>query len=155
MRRKDREVKEKSELLEIINRCKVCRIAMEDSKGLYIVPLNFGYIYEDDRLELVFHSAKEGRKIDILKEHPKVCFEMDCEEQLVRAEKPCEYSYLYQSIIGNGQVEFVQDSKEKERAMTALMRHQSGQTYVFDEKMLSMVVVFKIIVCELSGKIHQ
>ena len=30
----------------------------------YIVPLNFGYTYEEDVLKLYFHSAGEGRKVD-------------------------------------------------------------------------------------------
>ena len=50
--------------------------AMVD-KGLpYVIPLNFGYKIEDNSLVLFFHSAREGRKIDILKEYNAVCFEM-------------------------------------------------------------------------------
>jgi len=50
MRRKDREIAEKSELIKVINECKVCRIAMQDEAGPYIVPMNFGYTYENNQL---------------------------------------------------------------------------------------------------------
>lgn len=58
MRRKDREVTQISELMQIIDQCKVCRIGMQDKDELYIVPMNFGYTYEVNQLELFFHSAK-------------------------------------------------------------------------------------------------
>ena len=89
MRRKDREVVDQKEIMRIIDKCKVCRIAMQDKAGLYIVPMNFGYTYEDSQLVLFFHSAKEGRKISALKENRNVCFEMDCEHQLITADVAC------------------------------------------------------------------
>lgn len=75
LRRKDREVTETNELIQIIDQCKVCRIGMQDNAGLYIVPMNFGYTYENNQLVLFFHSAKEGRKIQALKENSVVCFD--------------------------------------------------------------------------------
>ena len=42
MRRKDREIKDFNEIIEIIRKCDVCRIALHDGDFPYIVPLNFG-----------------------------------------------------------------------------------------------------------------
>lgn len=154
MRRKDREVTETKELMEIIDQCKVCRIAMKDDAGLYIVPLNFGYIYTNNQLTLFFHSAKEGRKIAALKEHKDICFEMDCEHKLIVADEACEYSYSFKSIIGNGEAVIIDDIEEKKTALSTLMKHQTGQDYSFDDKMASTVSVFKIIVHEFTGKYH-
>jgi len=106
LRRKDREINEINELLQVIDQCKICRIAMQDNEGLYIVPMNFGYIYENKQLVLYFHSAKEGRKISALKENSNVCFEMDCENRLTAGDKACKYSYSFKSIIGNGTAVF-------------------------------------------------
>ena len=100
MRRKDREVTDIEQLLEIIDCCKVCTIAMQDKDGLYIVPLNFGYEFKDESLTLYFHSAKEGRKISAIAENSRVCFEMDCEHRLIEAEDACGYAYSFKSIIG-------------------------------------------------------
>lgn len=47
-------------------------MAVHDEEGMYIVPLNFGYTYEEDVLKLYFHSAGEGRKVDALAADPKV-----------------------------------------------------------------------------------
>ena len=58
-------------------------MAVHDEEGMYIVPLNFGYTYEDDVLKLYFHSAGEGRKVDALAADPKVAIEMDTDHYLV------------------------------------------------------------------------
>ena len=81
------------EQLAILDQCKVCRVALQDKQGLYLVPLNFGYQYEDGHLILYFHSAKSGRKIDALQENSAVAFEMDCAHRLIEAENPCQYGY--------------------------------------------------------------
>lgn len=155
MRRKDREVTELSELMQIIDRCKVCRIAMQDKDGLYIVPMNFGYTYEKDQLVLYFHSAKEGRKINALKENSNICFEMDCDLSLITADTACEYGYYFKSIIGNGKAVFIDDIEEKKNAMAALMKHQTGQHFSFNDEKVSSVAAFKIIVVNLTAKDHR
>ena len=67
MRRKDRLVDDPHELRLILEECKVCRIATIDEEGLYIVPLNFGYEYDGEKLALYVHSSRDGRKVRVLK----------------------------------------------------------------------------------------
>lgn len=152
MRRKDREVTQKEELQEIIKCCKVVRLGLQDEEGIYIVPLNFGYQYEDNQLVFYFHSAKEGRKIDAIAVNPKVCIEMDCEHQLVEAETACAYGYSFLSIIGNGTAHFVTDREEKKMALSLLMRHQTGKEFAFTDEMTEAVCVFKVLVTSFTGK---
>lgn len=155
MRRKDREVTKTEELLQIIDKCKVCRIGMLDDGQVYIVPLNFGYIFENNQLSLYFHSAKEGKKLDIIKKNNNVCFEMDGEHKLTPADTPCRYSYAWESVIGNGWAEFIEDAAEKIKALNILMKHQTGTDFVFDEKAAQSVAVFKITATSISGKKHE
>lgn len=63
-------------------------MAVHDEEGMYIVPLNFGYTYEEDVLKLYFHSAGEGRKVDALAADPKVAIEMDTDHYLVEDQMP-------------------------------------------------------------------
>ena len=78
MRRKDREVTDRNEIIEIMRRCDVCRLAIHDEGYPYIVPLNFGLLVDEESMTLVFHSALEGTKLDLLKIDNRVSFEMDC-----------------------------------------------------------------------------
>lgn len=155
MRRKDREIADDQLFLEIIDQCKVCRLGLLDAQGIYIVPMNFGYIYEDEQLSLFFHSAKEGRKLDALRANPAVCFEMGCEHQLLEASTPCGYGYAFKSIIGQGKVSFIESVGEKKLALQALMHHQCGGEFIFSDCMMQSVVVFKVLVECISGKIHE
>lgn len=155
MRRKDRELTEANEFIQIIDECKVCRIAMQDEVGLYIVPMNFGYTYENNQLVLFFHSAEEGRKINALKKNSNICFEMDCEHKLIPAELACNYAYSYKSIIGNGKAVFIDDIGEKKSAMSALMKHQTGKDHSFEDSMMAGISVLKIVVNNFAGKYHR
>lgn len=153
MRRKDRELTEINDLISVVNKCKVCRLAMLDDE-IYIVPLNFGYEYCNDTLVLYFHSAKVGRKIDIIKTNNKVAIEMDCEHELIEADHACAYGYYYQSIIGNGKAYIVENNEEKIHGLKLLMKHQTGKDFEINENMCKKVTVFKVIVEKFSGKSH-
>ena len=76
MRRKDREIDNTEEIESIIQDADVCRIAFSDENTSYIVALNFGY-KKGNPSKLYFHSARTGRKIDLIKKNNFVCFQMD------------------------------------------------------------------------------
>ena len=144
MRRNDRAVTAPGEIQGLLEQCMVCRLAMQDGAGLYIVPMNFGYTLEGDRLTLYFHSAQEGRKIDALAASPQVAFEMDGSHQLVAGEAPCSYSFRYASITGTGTAVFCRTAEEKIAGLQAIMAHQTGQTFSFTREMVQNVAVFRV-----------
>lgn len=153
MRRKEREVTEPAEIEAIIKKCKVCRIAMNDAKGIYIVPLNFGYQLADGVITLYFHGAKEGRKADLLNgENVIAGFEMDCDAQLVEGAAACSYTSKYASIIGQGKAAVISDMTEKEAGMNFIMEHQTGKRFEFPEQMLARTMLFKITAEVFSAK---
>ena len=79
MRRKDREVKDYDEIIDILSRCKILHLALTSEGKPYSVPLNFGYVLEEDadtkKLSLYFHCAPEGKKLDAIKENPELSFQ--------------------------------------------------------------------------------
>lgn len=152
MRRKDREVTQISEIKKILDKCKVFRIAMADESGVYILPLNFGYSFKEDKLELFFHGARVGKKVNLLTKDPRLGFEMDCEHELIEDQDPCEYSFKFASIIGQGRAFSLSHVPEKIEAITFIMKHQTGREFEFSEKMLENVLVYKIIVEKFSAK---
>lgn len=153
MRRKDREVNDIEEIRDIIRNCKVCHVAMIDHDMPYVVPLNFGYEIIDDTLILYFHSAKEGRKIDILHKNNTVCFEMCLEgESIIAKNTPCNSGYNFSSVIGNGKVEFITDTSEKIKALSLLMKQQADLDVIFTEKQADTVCVYKIVTDDFTGK---
>lgn len=155
MRRKDREVTDYSKTLEIIEQCDCCRLGFYDGEEVYIVPLNFGYKSENDKLTLYFHSAKEGRKITLINQVSSVAFEMDTNYKLNEGNTPCEYSARFDSNIGNGKIRIVEEIAEKEVALQLLMQKTTHKSdWKFSEPMLNSVCVFKVEVSKISCKSH-
>lgn len=153
MRRNDREVTDIESINSIIKNCRTCHVAMVDDGMPYVVPLSFGYKVNEKELTLYFHSAKEGRKIDILYKNNTVCFDMCCEGEPINAKKtPCNSGYYYSSVIGNGKVEFVTDIDEKKKALTLLLKQQAGIDVTFTEQQANAVCIYKIVTNDFTGK---
>lgn len=125
MRRKDREIVAPEEMDAVITRCDCCRLALwdTDTDVPYIVPLNFGYVREGEKPVFFFHSAAEGRKIDLLHKHPRVGFELDTAHRLVTDPAGDETTMLYESVIGTGTVTFLEDMDARRTAMAHLLAH--------------------------------
>ena len=113
MRRKEREVTDYNKMIEILKSCDCCRIGLVDDKGAYIVPMNFGYEDNNGKITLYFHGATEGKKIDLINNQPEISFETDTKHELVTSDTACGHSYLYQSIMGRGQVKILVDRDTK------------------------------------------
>jgi len=153
MRRKDLEVSDKGQLIEVLERCKVCRLGIADEIP-YIVPMNFGFTW-DDRLILYFHSAPRGRKIDLLKRNPRVSFEMDCDHQLVAGSTACRYTFRYSCVMGVGEARFLEETGEKLRALKVIMRQVTGSDdYEYDEPAVKNVAVIQVDAAEVIGKVR-
>ena len=75
MRRTDREITDAEKITQIIQTCHCCRLGFCDNGAVYIVPLNFGYAEENGKRVFYFHSAKSGRKLDLIAGTPSVGFE--------------------------------------------------------------------------------
>lgn len=148
MRRQHKEIADKEAVEAIIRRATVCRVAFSENDIPYIVPLSFGY--RDDCL--YFHSATEGKKIDIIKINNNVCFEMDIEHQLVESESPCNWGMKYYSVVGFGKAFFVEDADEKRRALDIIVDHYAGRSYEYPENTINRVAVVRIEIDSMTGK---
>ena len=148
MRRQDREIKEWDEMRQVLEEAEVCRIGLSEDDTPYVVPVHFGY---DDRC-LYFHSAPEGKKIDILKRNDRICFEIDLAVELVRGKTPCEWDAKYRSLIGFGRAFLVTDPPEKRKALDAIVAHYHAAPHNYSDEELGKVVVVRIEIEEMTGK---
>lgn len=152
MIRKDREISDMKEIIEIIKKCDICRIAIFDEEYPYIVPMNFGIFYDGSDLELYFHGAKEGKKLSLIQNNPKVAFEMDCSPKLITGEIACSTTMEYESICGNGEMKVLEED-QKVMALTQLMKQYSKETsFEFGTNELNSITMFKLKVNQITGK---
>ena len=151
MRRKDREITDFDEIVDVIRACDVCRIAMNDGDYPYIVPMNFGLDVQDGQVYLYFHCAMKGKKLDLLRRDNRVTFEMDCDHSLILHEEDMNCTTSLESVIGRGTVEFVPD-EDKYEALMILMRHYHAEDFKFNTDMIKVTAVLKLTVTEMTGK---
>lgn len=153
MRRQERAVTDRSDLERILNRCRVCRVAVIAEDVPYVVPMNFGWEWQEETLCLYVHGAGEGRLRTALRKCPTVCVEMDIEGAVKTGEKACNWSIHYESIIGQGAATFVSNREEKQHGLILLMENLSGhRNWNFTSAQLDAVTVLKIRLTDVSGK---
>jgi len=153
MRRSDREITEKSELVNILEKGDSCHIALCDGNTPYLVTMNYGFEWSDN-LKIYLHCAREGKKIDIIKKNPKVCFSVDIGHELVMSERACGWGMRYKSVVGSGTIEMINHDAGKIEGLNLLMKHYAagGTDLKYEEKMLQATTVLKITVSEVVGK---
>lgn len=84
----------------------------------YAVPLS--YVYADGKL--YFHAAKEGHKIDAIRNSSKASFCVIDQDQIV----PKEYTTYFRSVIAFGTIRLLEDEEEIRRTVSTLAMKYSA-----------------------------
>ena len=92
MRRADRQIHDPGQMEEILKSAACLRLGLIDGGLAYIVPMSFGMQTEDGKLCLYFHSAPEGRKIDLIEAAGIASFEADTDIRIIEADQACAFS---------------------------------------------------------------
>ncbi len=149
MRRKEKEITDAKAIEDLIDRAQICRIGLSDADQPYIVPMNFGYRNGC----LYLHSANEGRKIEILRQNNRVCFEIDLDYEYVTSETSCNTSAHYRSVIGFGQAMILEDNDAKIQALDIIMDHyEKNRKHAYSIHAIEKVAVIKVQLQEITAK---
>ena len=148
MRKKEREIKDKAVLDQMLMQSRICRLGLFDGQWPYVVPVNMGY--EPGRI--YFHSSKKGKKMEILRDNPNVCFEIDADVEIVTGERPCDWTTYYKSIIGFGTAVMVEDEAEKLAGLKTIMRRHGGPVEGFKAEVVPVTAVVRIDIASMTGK---
>ncbi|MCL2368095.1 MAG: pyridoxamine 5'-phosphate oxidase family protein [Oscillospiraceae bacterium] len=153
MRRSDRAVTELSDILALLEKCQVLRLGLCTDNQPYIVPMHFAYERVGEDVFVYLHSAPAGRKIDMIAANSRVCFEADTLHQTLEAEVACEWSAIFESVIGEGDVVVLTDAAKKIHGLDLIMKRYGfagGPQY--HPQALAAVAVLRIAVTGISGK---
>ena len=150
MRRGDKEIVDLDELHRILDEAMVIRVGMLDGTRPYIVPLNVAREGDD----LWFHAAKSGLKLECLRAAPAVCVEADRFLTLKTGPSACDdWTSHYESVIGFGTAEIVEDTATKVHGLRAIMRKYSGRDdWDFSDASVRSTAVVRISLESLTGK---
>ena len=152
MTRRERQVTDINEIIKILDNSKVLHLGLVDGDEPYVVPMNYGYTYENEKLTIWLHCAKQGRKLDVMRANPKVFFEMEYGITPFEGEVACKYGITYSSLMGRGIATIIEDVETKRVALSALMKTQTGKNFEFENRMAEVVGIVRIDVIEFTAK---
>ncbi len=160
MRLAKREITDQSEIRSIVENAQVLHIGAIDAEGMFIVPMNYGYVWDDgaDTPTFYLHSAREGRKAEAFcaggATGVKVALELEEDRGNISGSYACAYSRSFRSIMGEGLVFPVEDAAERVRALEILMAHTAPEAPApsFAPEAVERVAIFRIDVIHLTAK---
>lgn len=148
-----RNITDLTEITDIIRRCQVCHVAMVDQEGNpYLIPMNFGY--SDDIIYL--HSAREGKKINILKLNPKVCINFTTDHVLRYQTEhvACSWGMKYRSVLCYGRVEFIEGDEPKRHALDVLMSQYTERKFSYNAPSVREVNCWMVKVDKYEARVY-
>ena len=129
------------------------RIGCHSAETMYVVPVNYVY----DGTNIYCHSAK-GMKIDMMRENPQVCFEVDKMKDITN----------WESVIAWGRFEEITDVDEKQQVLQKLVDRITP--YIIDDSVTREhgfvdeesdvgttveLIIYKIIVARKTGRFEK
>ena len=148
MRKTKQEITSLKEIEDIIQRADICRLAMCSNDIPYVVPLNFGYANGS----FYFHCAKEGLKLDIIRDNNLVCFEIESDLDLRTTDEPCTWSQKFKSVIGWGRASILEEREEKRHALLIMMNHYEKRAWEIPNEKVDTVSVIEVKVERMTAK---
>ncbi|MGG3639984.1 pyridoxamine 5'-phosphate oxidase family protein [Bacillus gobiensis] len=111
------ECKDEEKIQSFLNHARVGYLGLAQKEQPYVVPLN--YVWWQGKI--YFHGADTGRKIDMIKENPQVCFTVSEEYGTIANPVPAKTDTAYMSVMAFGKAHHVTDLTEATEAMQQLL----------------------------------
>lgn len=151
MRRKEKHMNDPAAIAAVLHSADVLHLGMCDDGWPYVTPVNFVY---DDGVILI-HSARKGRKMDILRRNDRVCIQVETDTALVEPASPdnaCQYTMRFKSVIGFGRAAIHTDTPTLTRGLAALMARYSSRPFRFPDAILDKTAIIAVRLDAVTGK---
>lgn len=148
MRRREKQITDQGALEQILWQGRICQLAIPDEPYPYLVPINYGYA----KGILYFHSAGQGRKVELLRRQQRAAFSIIVDHGVVKAEEACHWGSRFRSVAGHGRIEFVEEPSAKVSALKLLMAQYADGEFTFPADAVAATTIFRLIIDEMTGK---
>ncbi len=151
MRRIEKEISNREELIEILKSGKYTIISLCKENEPYIITLSYGY--DESKHALYFHCAKEGQKIDFIKANPHICGTVIEDNGY---EDGC--GQAFRSIVFRGKMVIVEAFDEKKKGLDILINHLEKDPNPIKNKFLKKentyenLGMLRLDITDISGK---
>jgi len=122
----------RDEMERLLEKYSIGRLGLTFQNESYIVPVTYKY----DQGRVFFHSAKQGKKVDFIKNNSRVCFEVD------------EYEKGWASVICYGTLNLREDIEAKKEFSEVFLGQKPS-----DEQLVKMAAYIGIVQIEdMTGR---
>ena len=155
MQKKEREIKNRGPLMDILRHGKYTTISMCRNNEPYVVTLSYGF--DEGKNVLYFHSAQKGLKMEFLSDNPEVCATVIQDKGYKKGK--CAHSY--RSVVFWGKMMVVDDLEEKKRGLDVLLNHLEEEPerlkkrFLKDDTSYAGLGVLKLEISRITGKKGQ
>lgn len=138
---------------ELLKRQVTGRLGCQANGDIYIVPINYNY-----KNGVIFAHSGPGKKIDMMRQNPNVCFEVDDIQSI----------FHWHSVVAWGTFEEITDPDEKQQAMQGLIHrimplvespagHPSHGITAKEKDVDTLIetIVYKIKITRASGRFER
>lgn len=142
-------INDRSEIDDILNESQIGSFATINPDGTpYVVPIN--YVYHNGKI--YFHCALKGKKLDNIRQNPRVCFSTYIVERIVLTEKADDTSIRYRSVIVNGKARLIDVPAIKMEVFMALTAKYNKNSEPPSLECVSRTGIVEIEIEEITGK---
>lgn len=119
----------------------------------YVVPLS--YCYGEGKI--VFHCALKGKKLEMLKANPQVCFTIRRQYgEVTRHPQGAQCNADYESVVCYGTARIVEEIEERRRVLNAFNHSmQPGGAQDISLEDAAKCYAVEIEITEMTGKQHK
>lgn len=155
MKKEDREIKDRKILNEVLKRGKYTTISLCRGNEPYLITLSYGFDQENNAL--YFHTAKEGLKLEFIKENSQACGTV-VED---KGYKFNECSHAYRSVVFWGSIIIIENIDEKKHAFEVLLNHLEEKPNEVKEKFLKNddayinPCILRLDISDITGKENE
>jgi len=116
----------------------------------YIIPVNYVLFLD----KIFVHTGFKGKKLDIIKVNPLVCFEVSKQIKLIPSDKACKFYVEFISVIAAGKAGIVHEPETKYEVMKAFLKKYSFTETEPELKFedINNVCVLEITIDKISGR---
>ena len=151
LRRNEKAIKDDKIITKILEEQLYLTIALCNDNNPYLVTMN--YVYDAENEVFYIHCANSGKKNEYLKENPNVWGQIMEDGGYIIGK--CDYKY--RSLHFKGNFQFIEDLKEKRRALELMIDKfeedpEPVRVKFINEKALKNVNIGRIQVEKITGK---
>ena len=146
MRRTDKQITKKAEIIGILMRQNLMTIAMCKSDQPYLVTVDF--LFDKKTNCFYFHCASKGKKNEYLKANPKIWGEVVEDHGYVQGN--CEHGY--RCVHFEGVAEFIDEIDEKKKVLELMIEKMDDNPDQCKKDSIMKSKLKKVAICKIKAK---